>query len=348
MDTDERSGLPDAVPPGGDHVMDPLEQERGPSPLIVGVFVLLVLIVAAAVVLWITVIRQPAHPQPKLAYPAIGTAYAGEKLFGLQNVRGVVHSAYAYEAGLLGSTPVDDIDYLLPYAAQEEVRLPGFSSDMHIPRGSFYIGGSGIASCWVIASNGGHFCLLHLSQSMLSPALPFIGLPGVVLRTPHRPLSGDEMTAIAAGQMALQAPMAAQFAGGFVVGHSGWPTDGQYANGDPGPGDAHLCVVLDQSAASWFLSIVTGQHHKPKPPFPSRRWNAWRRAHHKSLISYKRHHKLTPIAGKWRHKAKRCAGVTGKEHWYRKRHYIRQSFVHCYAYEWPHAKGAPVKLVPRH
>jgi hypothetical protein len=278
-----------------------------------------------------TTIRLPSvTPPPKIIYSAVATPLGCERLFGLQRVRSIVHSAYLYESPMLGSSAVDDIDCLLPAQAQETVTLPGYSTDGYVLRFVETIGGSGIASCWIIAAVGGHVCFLHLRRSNVGYTAPLSvpgGLASVPLYTPARQLSGDEVTAIIAMAEMPQLPplplSATRYHGGFVIGHSGWPSSYTFSNGSCGDDytcslyDAHLCVVLDQIAANWFLSILDGRHKRPPPAFHQKVWDAYLAPRHKKLISAYHKGKLVRAAQAWRKHQSSYRGVASK-HYYGK------------------------------
>lgn len=264
-------------------------------------------------------IHLPGQAQaPKTIYTAVATISGGEKLFGLQNVHNVVNSAYLYEASLLSSVPVGDVDYLTPYASNELVTLPGFKTDTYTFRYASYIPGSGTISCWAIVANSGRFCFLHLSISNVgAPRLASQSLfPPQPLWTKRRELSGDELTAMAVlAQRPTDAPMltASRFTGGFAVGRTGWPTSPVYGNGLAGPSNSQLCLLLDQKAAHWFESILDGSHKRPRP-FPVTQWYGWYFAHPKAqhVSPYDSHHHLLPAAKAWALQPKVYRGVVSR------------------------------------
>jgi hypothetical protein len=284
-------------------------------------FLLAILLVVFAVASFGLYERQQTAPAPKTIYSQVATTSGGERLFGLQYVSGPIHSAYLYEAGLLGTTPVDDVDYQVPYGAQELVTLPGFKTDTYVHRYTSFIPGSGTISCWFVVANGGHFCFLHLSISNLGATRNRIKpplFPVAPLKTATRKLSGDELTALAAmaQQPASTLPTASVFHGGFVVGRSGWPTNPIYGNGTAGPSNAHLCLLLDQAAANWFLAILDGRHKPPKPKtFPLKFWQGYTIEHHKHSVAAYHKHKLTRIARKWWTHYRKYRGAVSKRYY---------------------------------
>ncbi|MGH2449052.1 MAG: hypothetical protein ACRDFS_10695, partial [Chloroflexota bacterium] len=153
--------------------------------------------------------------------------------FGLTYSRGTVNSAYAYESGLVdGRAPVADTDLMLPYAAQELVKLPGERRDHYTLEGVNYISGSGWYETFS-TPNGGRFALLHLSSTayLASASGVHPRLAGTLRLGPPTTGSGD-----------VTGVYRSYYVGGMTIATSGWPTAAQYANGAPGPGDAHLCV----------------------------------------------------------------------------------------------------------
>lgn len=326
-------------------------------PRLVVEIVLLCIVIAGALVYVAerSTARLPPAVEPvKVVYSAVATPAGCERLFGLQRVRSIVHSAYLYESSMLGSNAVDDIDCLLPAQAQELVTLPGYSTDSYILRFVENIGGSGRASCWIIAAVGGHVCFLHLRQSNVGYTAP-LTVPGVLpvvpLYTPARRLSGDEVTAIIAmaemPDLPPLPPSATRYHGGFAIGHSGWPSSYTFSNGSCGDDytcslyDAHLCVVLDQIAANWFLSILNGKHKKPPPAFHQKTWDAYLAPRHRKLISAYHKGKLVRAAQAWRRHQSSYRGVVSKHYYGRTatRHepYTLWRFRCGRIYVWAHA-----------
>lgn len=306
------------------------------------------------------------RPQPPgSTYYLLSSPQTGERLFGLQSVHSVVNSAYWYEANLLnGQIPTGDIDFILPYAAQELVHLPGFTSDHYRYLGVAYVYGSGWLSKWQTPT-GGNFAFLHLQRPFTST----IGAPYIIPK--HAPALdkiryedytaravGDQST-IPDGQNVPGNSLVGYFAGQGAVGISGWPTDPAYGNGYAGPGNSQLCLLLSARAADFFYSIATGQHRAPRPHpkpvahFPTTRWlraiSAHNRAHphHRwAPVPHTYHGSITHIARLWWHKYDhQCGGVTSPERWDGKQRYSRQTFTKCSAYHWSQYRGDPVKFV---
>lgn len=299
-------------------------------------------------------------------------ACAGQALFGLQAVRGVVESAYAYEANLLdGSPPVDDIDYLLPYGAQEAVSLPGGLADRYPYAGSIYVQGSGYVFKFR-TPGGGHAAILHLGsvQGGVTATLP----PGATQPNQARKRGKTEDdTALAVGNTPTMptALTATLFAGGDYLGRTSWPTWPQYGNGFAGPGNSQLCLVADQAAMNWFTRVLYGTDYhyvKPRPRptpkpavFPVKLWNSYRVAHHQHTIAYRSHGRLTYAAVQWqKNGSKRAGSITRAESWHPAgRHgvdgYELDQFRYQQLYFWPrHSKwgvkwaGYPVHRATRH
>lgn len=253
---------------------------------------------------------------------------AGERLFGLQAVTGVVSSAYAYEANLLdGSPPVADIDYLLPYAAQEIVTLPGGSADRYPYAGSIYVQGSGYVFKFH-TPGGGHAALLHLGQVQggVTATLPPHAASSI---DTHKRGKTEDDTALTVGNVSTlpTTPTATLFSGGNYVGRSRWPDWAQYGNGNPGPSNSQLCLIYDQAAYNWFTRVLYGTDYHyvkptprptPKPAaFPAKLWNSYRVAHHKRTIAYRSHGRLTYAAVQWqKHGSKRAGSITRAESWH--------------------------------
>jgi hypothetical protein len=53
------------------------------------------------------------------------------------------------------------------------------------------------------------------------------------------------------------------------------------------------------------------------------------------------------IAAAWWHHHRSCRGVTGAQQWHAKQQFEQQSFAHCRAFAWTHAKGQPTKFTKR-
>lgn len=255
-------------------------------------------------------------------------ACAGQTLFGLQSVTGVVESAYAYEANLLdGSPPVDDIDYLLPYGAQEAVSLPGGRADLYPYAGSVYVQGSGYVFKFH-TPGGGHVALAHLGQVQggVTATLP-PGAPSANQSQKHGKTQDDTALAVGNTSTLPTNPTATLYAGGDYVGRSRWPDWAMYGNGNAGAGNAHLCLIVDQAAYNWFTRVLYGQDYhyvKPRPrptprpaAFPAKRWNAYTSAHHRKPIPYRSHGRLTYAAVQWqKHGSKRAGSITRTESWH--------------------------------
>jgi hypothetical protein len=211
---------------------------------------------------------QPSSAPAAGYCPTISNAPSG-CIYGLQNVQAVVHSAFAYEAGLLDyEPPTDDQDYLLGYSVQQKVRLPGGRWNVYRYLGAIYVAGSG----WVLrfltpASQGSHhFAFLHIAAVYVGG--PAVKAPPLPPQASKKKLSGDERTALAAIAAIPKLPGAVGIPvrGGTVVGLSGWPLSPAYGNGSSGAINAHLCVLLSAGALNWFWRVAGGYDHKPKPP----------------------------------------------------------------------------------
>lgn len=289
-------------------------------------------------------------------------ACAGERLFGLQAVTGVVSSAYAYEANLLdGSPPVADTDYLLPYGAQEAVSLPGGLADRYPYAGSIDVPGSGYVFKFH-TPGGGHAALLHLGsvQGGATATLPLTGrVRSVMVQSAgisHHGTTEDDTAFVIGNAPTLPtAPTATLFSGGDYLGRTSWPSWAQFGNGFAGPGNAQLCLLTDQAAYNWFTRVLYGQdyhyvkphpHPTPKPAaFPIKLWTAYTAGHHKRAIPYRSHGRLTYAATLWlRHGPKRAGAITHAETWHPAgRHgvdgYELDQFRYQQVYFWPrHSK----------
>lgn len=276
----------------------------------------LLIALALAVVLLIPTVEQRGSSRPPRPYavPCISSHVPSGCIFGLSAVQYVVQSAYAYEWNLIPShAPVGDYDYVLPDGWQEWVRLPGGSWDAYRYEGALYVLGSGWISEWCHLG-GGCFSFEHLDLlsvgSLPTPRTP--PAPPTVRR--HDGLSGDERTALAALNTPPQGPPGAIgsiYRGGTIVGRSRWPDWSMYAGGGyPGPSDAHLCLLLDGAALTWFWLVATGQDHapKPRPVFPRKRWGRYPASSHGRLI--------WPAAWTWRHGLTRLYPYTDHARWY--------------------------------
>ncbi len=287
-------------------------------------------------------------------YYLLGYPSSGQRLFGLQSVRSVVSSPYWYEANLLnGQAPTADLDFLLPYAAQELVHLPGFTSDHYRYLGVAYVYGSGWVSKWQ-APGGGNFAFLHLQRPFTST----IGAPYIISK--HAPALdkiryedytaravGDQST-IPDGQNVPGNSLVGYFAGQGAVGVTGWPTDPAYGNGVAGASNSQLCLVLGAKAAEFFYKILTGQHRTPKPkphpkPFNYTLWHHYRDSHHLRRISpYDTHHHFIWAASVWS-KHQWLGGIRYRSVYYRGRPgYDKTGFKHGAIYCFPATRKCKV------
>lgn len=269
-------------------------------------------------------------------------------LFRLQSTRGIIYSAYLYEANLIDNRiPIADIDYMLPFAARELVTLPGDRRDRYFYYGQVYVPGSGIVEKWG-APNDGRFAFLHLVNTFVSlppgqiETINFVKKlnlhkPGTCVRVVCSNTTGDENTAkVAAYIMTHNIPLTTVgsgfYTGGTAVGHTGWPTSPYYGNGSFGPLDAHLCFLLDQATDN-YMSFIT---YRPRFTFVKSLWDYWRYHHHKSLISPKYKGKLSYGATLWIPKQDLCRGVVTRANWYASGGFVKQVWQGCTIYFWPH------------
>jgi hypothetical protein len=273
-------------------------------------------------------------------------------VYGLSNVRYLILSAFAYEGNLIGGEfPVGDWDYMLGWGIQQRVKLPGGSWNRYHYYGAVWVQGSGCVLEFA-APNGGRFALLHMAQRSYGCAATAHRVTSE--RRPTYPvgLSGDERTALAASKvLRVGAPAVSSLAGGHWVGYSRWPDWGLYGNGSCCQLDAHLCVVLDGKARSWFERVGEG---RDRPPwhFNWTRWKGWTVPHHEKTIPAFRSPKC---AGKrscltWPaaifDKHQRLGGKRPWDEWFHpkgQRGYNKYHFRHGVAFAWP-SNGA-VKIV---
>lgn len=302
----------------------------------------LLLLAVCLVVIALALTHDRWHPSsaPTAGYcPTLSNAPSG-CIYGLTNVQTVVHSAFAYEAGLLDyEPPIDDIDYLLGYGVQQKVRLPGGHWRTYRYLGAIYVAGSGWVLRFLTPSSQGshHFAFLHIAAVYVGG--PAVKAPPLPPQDGKRKLSGDERTALAAIAAIPKLPvqggtfgrngstLGIPVRGGTVVGLSGWPSDPAYGNGSSGAINAHLCSLVSAGALNWFWKVAGGYDHKPKPPV---HWQKFGKHPHKS------HGRLTWPARVWLHHQK-LGAYTGSTWTHRKGSlgFSTYRFEHGHATCWP-------------
>jgi hypothetical protein len=240
-------------------------------------------------------------------------------LFHIHNSMYTVQSGFAGDDGLLGGeAPVADLDYMLGYAVQDNVYLPGGSWNHYTYLGAVYIYGSGWAERFVTPW-GSHFAFLHIAAIYINGSAAH---------------------------------------GGQLVGLSGWPSSLQYSNGSCWDtvscrSDAHLCLILSNGARNWFFWIAAGRDVAPKRvhhprPFPVHRWNSYAVRHHHAVQPYRSRGRLTHLAWSWFHDKglAQKAGVPKRhEQWDARNRVMKAPFTKGTFYHWPTKHGDPVRFI---
>jgi hypothetical protein len=304
---------------------------------------------ALLVVILILVLPGTQNPPVRPSQPvSVASFVPPPSMFHLWKTRAIVHSFYGDETGLVaGQQVVDDLDYIQPQGTHQPVYLAGDSRNVYTDYGSIYIDGSGKAELWG-TPGGGRFAFLHMYSQNVAAARVGSEL-GVDLINPPKCTKNCNFGASDANTAAIVAALLKTrvkanpvhfYKGGTLVGYSGWPSSYQFSAGSCGDIyscaiDAHLCLVLDQTADNYFAKVAY-QGPKPKPkPFPLKLWNQYRVRHHKHTIPAYHKKSLTTFARIWNGHHNTCKGVVSNQAWHKKDKYISERFQGCMVYYWP-------------